>query len=318
MLENGLQRVADMLLRPLLREPDIETERLIILEELRNRLASVNFFAKQELYKGLLGQHPLVSAILGTEDSLRNIQKKDLVSFHDRYYNATNITLFFTGNFDHAHLQRLAEKYFGTIKSGEATARELFELPSHFVKTHLTFTPERYNRSIYVLGRLLPSVTLQEYLKVELYRGMLSWGLYSPLYEEIREKRGLAYDIGLHHSQYPDLGVFQLRIATQFNQMDEVDTVAWKNMEAILTNQQRFNEVKHMLRQSLLYREYNLETVQREAIDDYLDYGRITSLNDYITLLDAVTLEQVSDYMKPFLNRDEFLTIRINCDNNEG
>ncbi len=314
MLEDGIARIADMLTNPLLREEDIETERKIILEEFHNRWANVHFFAKQELYKGLLGNHPIVTAVIGTEESLKSLKKPDLLDFHSRHYNRRNINLFFTGSFDSEQLVSLCERFFGAMSDGEVAERNpvINQAP---IKDYIkVFTPEKYNRSVYMLGRLLSPTSKEDHLKILLFRGMLTWSLYSPLYQEIREKRGLAYNLSASHHQYRDVGLLVFTVSTQFANMDQVDTLMWEEINKILANQARFDEVKHSLRQSLLHKDYGLEGILHEAIDDYLDYGGAVSLNDYIEMLDRTTLKDIDQYMTPILNKQEFLNIRVNAE----
>ncbi len=313
-IEEAMKRIADMVSYPLLREEDISTERSIIQEELRNKLANVNFYAKQHLYKGLLGNHPIVQAVIGTESSLRKIKKTDLTKFHNHYYNASNGVLFITGTFKSDKLLKLCQKYFGTITPGTKTIRDTSHTSSQPIRPNKILRPKNYNRSVYMLGRALPYTNPKQALDWQLFRGMLSWGLHSPLYDEIREKRGLAYDLGVYHNQYSDIGVLLFMVTTQFHQMEEVNTLIWQTIHSILTNQDRFDEVKQMLKQMVLYRDYSLETVLHEAVDDYLDYGEIISLNELITMLEKVTLESLSQFILPYLDPKAYLNIRVNCD----
>jgi predicted Zn-dependent peptidase len=314
MLEMGLDRLADILLHPILRPEDIVMEREIIIEELRNKLANVQFFARQELYKGLLGAHPLVHAVIGTEEALKSIAREELIQFHDTYYNASNITLFTVGSFGLEEIVPTIERYFGNVRAGKQTERTAsINFPS-LLENQLIFSPPQYNRSIYMLGRRLPKSTLKESLMLKFFRDMLSSGMNSPLNQEIREKRGLAYNLGLFHNTYSDLGLLIFFVSTRFQHMDEVETIFWREAEAILHSDHRFSEVKHMVKQSVLYRDYSLGTILDEAIDDVLDLGNVMSLNDYIAVVDSITLEETRNYVKDYLKRDEFLAIKVNCE----
>ncbi len=314
MFEDGVIRIADMLMHPVMREKDIEIERDVILEELRNKLASVNFFARQQLYKGLLGDHPLVHAVIGTEEALRSVGKADLLAFHQQHYTAANTALFFVGTYDKDKLLQECETHFGKLSKGKATNRNVQVAPPKLEKTIQTFTPERYNRSVYLLGRTLPPASLRETFMIRIFIDMLTRGMTSPLYQEIRDKRGLAYNLHIDHSQYQDVNLLSFFVTTQYKHMDEVHRLFWQEVDLILHNEHRFKEIKHMMKQYALYRDYSIGSLLGIAIDMYLDDGKITPLNDIMTLLDSLSLQDVRDFLIPFLKPDDFLNIRVNCD----
>lgn len=314
MLRDAVSRLADMLVYPLMHEEDIEIERRVIIEELRNKLGSVNFFARQELYKGLLAHHPLVHSVIGTESALESITKQDLLHFHKTYYNAANVSLFFAGEYDVTTLQELCETAFGELASGLLTQRDITATQPTLSENVKILTPSQYNRSVYYLGRLLPATDMKEDLMIRIFSDMLNRGMTSPLQQEIREKRGLAYNLGISHAKYSDLGVLTFVVSTRFDQMDEVHTLFWQEVEKILTNQARFDEVKHMMKQSMLHREYTTGALVDTGVDVYLDYGRLVTLEEYISVLEEITLETTRNYMKQFLRTEDFLNIRVNCD----
>lgn len=314
-IEGGIQRIADMLLNPLMKEEDIEIERSVIIEELRNRLSNVTFFARQKLYTGLLGNHPLAQAVIGTEEALNSVQKNDLQKFHERYYNATNLILFFVGKYDEEKLLTLCEQYFGSIPHGEATKRKSeWEAPVLSDKKQV-LTPEQYNRSVYMTGRVVPHTNYEEALKFRLFIDMLTSGMNSPLYQEIREKRGLAYNLGIYLDQFQDLGTLVFYVSTRFANMDEVDRIIWEQFTSILKDEDRFNEVKFTRKQAALYHEFGTGALIGSAIDLYLDYRQITPLNERMEILEKTTLKDTAEYVSQFLKKDDYLNIRINCDN---
>lgn len=318
MLEQAVSRVADMFLYPELRPEDIEIERSVILEELRNKHAHVNFFARRKLFEGLLGDHPLVSAVIGTEAALKSIQRDDLVAFHAQYYNAKNLTLFFTGDFEPTELISQCEKHFGLLKpEGTQTVRNSHVIARRPAVNVQTFAPKEYNRSIYVLGRVLPRADLRTATLLKLYTDMLTRGFTSPLYQEIREKRGLAYSMSMQASIYQDISLLVFNISTQYRHMDQVEVIAWEQMKTILDDEERFKEVSHSIKQSVLYREYSVGSLNDEAVDDFQDYGHIITIEEYVTLIESLTLKDVRDYIVPLLMKEEFLNVRINCDKQE-
>lgn len=315
MLEEGLSRIYDMLDSPLLRPAEIDLEREVIVEELKNNQANVGWFATEELYRRLIGEdHPVFTSVIGTEESLRAIQKSDLERFHRRYYNASNTTLVFAGSFDFDHLLTLTEKYFGRLKAGAKTIRRLAYKPLSITRPTETLRPERYNRSLYVCGRALPAQDFRGQTILKIYGDMLLRGMTSPLMKAIREERGLAYGASLRRSDYSDVTIIRFSVSTQAKNMDEVENLIWHIAPMVLANRPRFKAMKQAIARSVALGEYSVAGIVNYGADDLIEYARIISLDEYLTFLDSITFDELSEYIQPLLSRKDFLALRVDCD----
>ncbi len=315
MIQEGIHRVAEMLRRPLLRQRDIGLERRVIIEELKSRQANVSFYARQTMFRELLGDHPITSAVIGTESALRRITQADLGRFHRQYYGRDNIVLFATGSFHEAQLLELCERYFGDLPSTTRPKRDLTPPIAPRQNYQRTVSPQRYNRSVYSLARVLPPVDLRARIMLEMFADMLARGANSPLNVEIRERRGLAYSVSAGLSWWKDLGVLKYSVATQYHQMAEIDRIIWGENEKVFSHAARFEEVKLMTRQAALFREYTLGSLIDTAIDNYLAMDRIVTLNEFLEIIDSITLRQLADFVRPILDRRYFFNLRVDCEN---
>lgn len=314
MLEDGVARIYDMLTSPQLRENEIEIEREVIIEELKNKQSNVGWFANQEMMKRLLGDHPIVNAVIGSESSLKSITKADLTSFHAEFYHAGNISLFFAGRFDEAKLIALCEKHFGQLKVGSKTVRGIDFTPPVLTEKVVTLTPEKYNRSVYTLARTLPPLDMRTGVYWRIFAAMLSRGMTSPLFKAIREDRGLAYNIGVHRRNYSDVAVFGISVSTQYKNMAEVDEIVWNVLPETLNDHKRFEEMKHSITQSATYAEFTVGGLVDDAVNDVADYGRVVTLDEYLTLLNNMCHEDLKEYIAPLIPKEHYLTIRVDCD----
>lgn len=314
MLEDGIARIHDMLTSPQLRENEIEIEREVIIEELKNKQSNVGWYANQEMMKRLLGDHPIVNAVIGSESSLKSITKTDLANFHAEFYHAGNISLFFAGGFDEDELMALCEKHFGQLKAGPKTVRGLDFMPQRLTEKVITLTPEKYNRSIFSVARVLPPLDMKTGVYWRIFAAMLSRGMTSPLFKAIREDRGLAYNISVHRRNYTDVAMFGISVSTQFKNMDEIDTIVWNVLPVVLDDEDRFNEMKHSITQSAKYAEFTVGGLVDDAVNDVADYGRVVTLDEYLTLLNGMTHEDLKLYIEPLIQKEDYLTIRVDCD----
>jgi predicted Zn-dependent peptidase len=315
LLDHAIARLSDMTTSPMLREHEIELEREVIIEELRNKLSNVGFYARQELYKALLGDHPLTSSVVGDEEALKSITKKDLEAFHSRWYHAGTMALFFTGSIDRDVLQSLCETYFGTIANKDDQPSRVQDYAMSGTDDYiLTRKPSQYNRSVYLLGRAFPSADMRQSLMLKLYADMLDRGMTSPLGREIREKRGLAYGYNVYVNRAHDVSVYAVLVNTRGKNMEEVDRIVWEQMHHVLEDQNRFDEIKKAIEQSWLYREHTLGSVMDYGVDDWIDYNRILPTNELLATLKDIQLDDLQSYIHPLLDKSQFKNVRVICD----
>lgn len=315
LLEDAIARLSDMTTSPMLRKNEIELEREVIIEELRNKLSNVGYYARQELYKALLGDHPLTSSVVGDEVALTSITKKDLQDFHGQWYHAGTMALFFTGAVDKSVLEPLCETYFGSIPRHDNQPSRTHDYAMHDNESYiLTRKPTQYNRSVYLLGRAFPSADMRESLMLRLFADMLDRGMTSPLGREIREKRGLAYGYNVYVNRAHDVSVYAVLVNTREKNMDEVDRIVWEEMHRVLDDKDRFDEIKKAIEQAWLYREHTLGSVMDYGVDDWIDYERVVSTNELLTVLQDIDLTQLRDYIKPLLDTSQFKNVRVLCD----
>lgn len=314
MLEDGIARIFDMLTTPQLREAEIEIEREVIMEELKNKQSSVGWYANQELLQHILGDHPIVNAVLGSEESLRSINKQDLADFHKKYYHAGNITLFFAGTFDVDALMEMCEKYFSGLPTGEKTVRDVSYTPKLADNQTIVLNPDKYNRSVYLTGRAFPAADFKQATLLKIYGDMLGRGMTSPLFKAIREEKGLAYNIGVRRSFYADVAIFRISVSTQFKNMDQVEAIVWDLLPKVLADEARFNEIKHAITQGAIHTEYSVGALVDDVVDDVADFERPIGLNEYLELLNSMTIEDLKSYVAPLIERKDYLTVRVNCD----
>jgi predicted Zn-dependent peptidase len=163
------------------------------------------------------------------------------------------------------------------------------------------------------MGTILPPLSLTLSIQYKLFRDMLSAGMNSPLYHEIREKRGLAYNMSLQVMTFQDVSILVFSVATQFSHMPTIESLFWEQVQAVLTDESRFEEIKHMLLQTILYREYSVASLVDEAIDSYLDFGRVVPTNEITQILSNMTLNSMVQNVQPTLDPKMFASVWVNC-----
>ncbi len=201
----------DMVCNPLLDEKEIEKERNVILEEIKMYRDLPHSRALSVLDALLWSGHPLGIDVVGTEQTVSRIKRSDLARLRERYYRPPHILVFCTGAFDEQmFLSRLGSAAFSGEKS---SPQKVYGKPAGLPRRKIVVETKKIDQTHLCLG--FPSVSYTHPLRfaVELLHVLMGANMSSRLFEEIREKRALCYDVSTEVRKYKDSGAFIIHCA---------------------------------------------------------------------------------------------------------
>jgi predicted Zn-dependent peptidase len=195
-----------MVRHPLLNREDIEKERTVILEEAKMYKDLPQSYV-HELLDGLLWpRQPLGMPIIGSVESISRIKRTDLLSFRGRNYIPGNIVVSAAGMLEHERLAELAAESFSFFR--DTAANKFLQAKEEQAKPQLNLLDKNTEQTHVALG--FHSFRRDHPLKyaVGLLHTILGANMSSRLFNELREKRGLAYEIGTQVKRFQDTGAF--------------------------------------------------------------------------------------------------------------
>ncbi|MCX5707594.1 MAG: pitrilysin family protein [Candidatus Omnitrophica bacterium] len=219
-LDLAMDILSDMVLNPLFPEVEIEKERTVILEEIKMYKDLPQSYVYELLDELLWPEQPLGRSILGTVESVNRIKRADLDGYRRRYYTAPNIVVSAAGLFDHAKFAKIAAGKFSGLK--EASPNIFAPAYIEQSETQANIFPKETEQTHFVLG--FHGFCRDHKLKyaLGLLNVILGGNSSSRLFEEIREKRGLAYEIGTGVKRLKDTGAFVVHAGVDNNKVIEV------------------------------------------------------------------------------------------------
>lgn len=205
-LDIGLSILGDVLTAPSLRDADVESERSVILEELLMDEDSPEDRAHTLLYESLFPGHPLGRETAGDKATVSSITADDIRAFFDRWYRPCSTVVSVAGPIDHDDVVRLVEQGFPSGRPGERPERTA---PTAAVRP-LSVQRRRVEQAHLAIG--FPGVARDDPDReaLDVMNHVLGGGMSSRLFEEIRERRGLAYSVYSVPSSFADAGTFTL------------------------------------------------------------------------------------------------------------
>jgi len=208
-LPRALDILLDMVFNPLLKESEINKERNVILEEIKmyNDLPSSR--AGTLLDHLLWKNHPLGEEIIGQVATVKGIGRKDLDNFRKQYYASSNMVISFSGAYDKDRIVDLLAK---KIRKTKQKVDLRCSSPSLCKGVEVKCEKKSLEQSHLCLGFRSISYQSQKRLTVQLLNVILGANMSSRLFEELREKKSLCYDISTEVRKYKDSGAFSIHL----------------------------------------------------------------------------------------------------------
>ncbi|MGN9907385.1 M16 family metallopeptidase [Phytohabitans sp. LJ34] len=303
--------MCDLVSHSVLDAADVETERGVILEEIAMHDDEPGDEVHDVFAEAVYGTHPLGRLISGTQDTIAPMTRPQIEGFyHDRYL-APSIVVAAAGNLDHDVVVELVRRNLDLAGGGTPAPLR----PTDTVPTQAPDTVVRgkdTEQAHIVLG--CPGIGRLDERRFALgvLNNVLGGGMSSRLFQEIREKRGLAYSVYSYSSQYADTGLFAVYAGCAPGKVDEVLELTRAELAAVAAK--GFTEAELARGKGMSKGSYVLgledtgSRMSRLAKGELL-YGSVLSVDELLARVDAVTLDQVNALATDLLTRPTSLAV---------
>ena len=306
-LELAVDLVADVVLRGRCASDDVEVERDVVLEEIAMRDDDPEDTLGDVFLSAMFGDHPVGRPVIGSVESVADMTRAQLHSFHVRRYTPERMVLAVAGNVDHAKVVRLARKHFG-----QRLAADTAPTPPRKGTGRITTEPtlQLVNRDTeqthMFLGVRTPGRHWDHRWALAVLNGALGGGLSSRLFQQIRETRGLAYSVYSTIDTFSDAGALSVYAGCLPERFDEVvrvttDVLADVARDGITEGECRI--AKGSLRGGLVLGLEDSASRMHRLGRSEMNYGSHRSIAETLDLIDAVTLDEVNGIARQLLSQ---------------
>jgi predicted Zn-dependent peptidase len=229
--ESVFDVLSDMVLGASITETDLEKERTVIMEEVKMTQDQPSQLVDEILSEIVWPNHALGRPLAGTLKSVAGLSRSDIVGYRDRYYQPNCVTIVAAGDVDQTKLVRAAEKNFIGPKIAGAPPMDLFQVRQEkpavkiFKKsteqTHLSLALHAFSKN-----------HRDEYV-LDILNVILGGNMSSRLFNEVREERGLAYDVSSFVRRYHETGAFVISAGVDNQKALQALEVILKELEKI-------------------------------------------------------------------------------------
>jgi predicted Zn-dependent peptidase len=307
----ALDILTDMLLGSLHDPEEIEREKRVVIEEIKMYEDTPEEMVHELFEETLWQTHPLGKSIIGSEATVSGLKRDHLVTHIGTRYRPDRIVVSAAGNIDHAELVGLVEKALGGME-GTAPPRVL-ATPQPSGKSE-----KRGRRDIeqthFCLGAAAYSKHDKERFALSILNNVLGGNMSSRLFQEVREKRGLAYSIGSYGRSYQDGGHFCVYGGTSpdtYEQVLELTHKEFANVRANGLSEDELTKAKTQVRGALVLGLENMNSRMNRYGDSLLAYDRVVPIAEILAEYEAVTHEKIGRVAERVLDESKLTLTAI-------
>ncbi|CNG32504.1 putative Zn-dependent peptidase [Mycobacterium tuberculosis] len=305
--------VSDMVADSVNRPEDVEAERGVILEEIHMRDDDPGDLIHDEFSTALYGDTPLGRPILGSEDSINALSRDRIHGYYREHYVPSKLVVSVAGNIDHDEVVGLVSRAFAEHLAGDAepAAPRLDGTPAPLDPRSVVIDKDTEQAHI-ILGGAGVSRTDDRRFALGVLNAALGGGMSSRLFQEIREKRGLAYSVYSYTAQYADSGIFGVYAGCQPAKAEEVLSICrdelGKAAEECLTGEE-LERGKGQLRGAMVLGLEDTGSRMSRIGKSELVYESLLPVEEVLARIEAVTLDDVRAIARDVLSAPQALTV---------
>lgn len=294
-LSRFLPQIADMLSDIFLNSTfpleEIEKERNVVLQEIKMRDDAPEESIHDRFQTSFWQGNPLGRPILGTQDIIGAITRDAIIGHKDKWYRPSEIIISAAGGVSHQQLVDLLSVSFSSLKSGEPR-RSVIKSDNSINGNLLEISERDLEQTLVCLGTCGLSASDPGRYALVLLNTILGGGMSSRLFQEIREKRGLAYSVYSYLTSYSDAGTLSVFAGTGRGSSKEVVGIVLDEMQRLKFEAVALDELdaaREQVKGKILMSLESSDSYMSRLARSYLYFGRYQPLDEVMAGFDAVT-----------------------------
>jgi predicted Zn-dependent peptidase len=297
--------IADLILRPNFDSEDLTKEQQVILEEIKMDMDNPEYLLHEVFTRGFWPEHHLGRPILGTPETVKNFNRQVLKTRFASWFAPDHLVVTAAGNVAHEQVLDLVTREFGHLQPSGQHAPHIAprtEAPIHLEK-------KRDLEQVHLCVGV-PSVPLghEDRFGVAVLNNLLGGGMSSRLFQNIREKRGLAYAVFSEITPYSDAGMLTVYAGSAKETVGQVlDLIVgeFRDLKKSLVTEEELTRSKNHLKGSLMLSLESTSARMSNLARQELYFRRFYSLDEILASIEAVTREQLQSLARQYFRAED-------------
>ena len=308
--------LADLVLHPRFAPEDIQKEQGVVLEEIKMEADSPDYLVHEIFSSNFWKDHSLGRPILGTPQTVKGFNPDTLRRFYSSVYEPSNLVVTAAGNLTHETIEGLVREHFESMPPAAQAPAD--GQPSTHARISLRNKKELEQVHL-CLG--VPSYPLPHAQRFVCYvlNTLLGGGMSSRLFQNIRERQGLAYAVFSELSPYRDTGCLSIYAGTSIDSARKVVesiTREFRQLKEELVSAEELRRAKDHLKGSLMLSLESTSSRMSNLARQEMYFGRFFTLDELVESIEAVSAEDVQRLAQTFFDSKQIaLTVLGNLGN---
>ncbi len=306
--------LSDMIQNPLFKDSHIKKEAGVVIDELKDIDDNPEELIFDKFEENVFSGSTLSLPIIGTEKNISSLTSTTLHQFHQTNYRPDNLLIAVSGSINHDDVVKLAEKYFSVNRTKSNQKRKS---PSKQSVKEIVIEKE-IQQVHSIIGRTTYGFNDPKRHKLKVLSALLGDGSSSRLFQAVREKLGMTYQINTFLNSYLDVSVFGIYYSTNEKQSDRVNEIVLREFNKLRNSEIKAKELKRVKEyikgNTLMSLENTTNRMVRLANSIY-HYGKIIPIEELLNKIDNVSVEEILSLSKEVLNESTLSKIIIRSKN---
>ncbi len=302
--------ISDMIQNSAFKSAEIKKETGIVIDELNDINDNPEELIFDKFEEILFAGNSLSMPIIGTEKNIRGFSQKDLFSFIDEKYSFNNMLIAASGNVEHEKLIRLIDKYFVKDLGHVSIKRKLLNIapaPDHLIKKSV-------QQVHMILGRATYGYKDKKRITANILSHILGEGSSSRLFQTIREKNGIAYQINSFLNSFYDVSSFGIYLSTNTKQSDKAQSLVlneFKKIREKLVSDKELKKAKEYIKGNIILSLESTTSRMFRMANSELYYNRLVTIEELTKMIDSVTPKEIIEIANEILEENYLTKIII-------
>jgi predicted Zn-dependent peptidase len=300
--EFATEFLSDILQNSTFDQEELEKERGVILQEIAMTKDTPDDIVFDYFQEIAFPKQAIGRSILGPEKNIKKFSRGDFVDYISKQYNYSNIVVVASGNVDEKQFIGFVKKYFNNLSVGKTKKVEAAKYQGGDF---------RKNKNLEQINLLLGFKSLsyldKDFYKPQILASILGGGMSSRLFQEVREKRGLAYSVYAFNYAHFDSGLFGVYLGTSADKANQaVDVISDEILK--ITDKITDAEMQRVINQTkagLLMAKESVIGRSQKLGSDVLSYGRIISEEEILDRIAKISKKQLTDFAGKMISNNK-------------
>jgi predicted Zn-dependent peptidase len=298
--------ISDMILNSRFRENDIAKEIGVVIDELYDIEDSPEELVFEKLESNIYKGNTLQFPIIGTEKNILSFNREIILNYIDKYYRNSNLFIVVSGNVKHYEILKLADTYFNSRPAKRKIVDKKINLKSS--------VDQLINKDVQqvhaVIGKPVVGYNSEQRAAINVLSHILGEGSSSRLFQTLREKNGITYQINSFLNSFYNSSTFGVYFSTNPKNYKKAIDLVFKELEKFdkkPITKKEFERARSYIKGNVIMGLENTTNRMLRMAQSFIYFNRIKTIEETINELDSISLDEIIFLSKKLFNSENFI-----------